>query len=417
MSVRPDQSSRVATSRLILAAILTVSAVLAMVSAILFEAPQTFGRDKILTDFDAFHIAGEMARQGRAGEAYQATEMFRAQKALTGTTSFMPWTYPPPYTLAMEGLARLPIGLAYLLFITASFAFYLLVLRRIAGSYLPGVLIGILPVIILVVRTGQNGFLIAGLVGWFLLAWIDRRPGAGIPLGLMVVKPHLAAGIALLSLLSRRWAAMVIAALVVSTALATATLVYGTDIWPAFLGGVDEAGEFLAAGYYPLFRMTSIYATVRSLGAPPSLAISLHALGALAAVILLVRLWYRGTSPHVVAAAACASSMFVSPYNYDYDLAILGLAAAFLLPDLIERARRWELQGLLALSWLVTGYGIASEALWGEQGEAITDQPPGLISPFLILLLGYALIILRRGQEPTWSQSDQTPLIQKFRAT
>src|SRR5690606_10384775 len=135
-------------------------------------------------------------------------------------------------------LASIPVGISYLLFISASFIFYLLILRRISGDYLSGVLIAILPVVILMMRTGQNGFLTGALVGWFLLAFAERRYSAGVPLGLMVIKPHLAAGIALLALLGKRWMAMVVAAVIVLVSLAAATMAFGLAIWPAFLGGV-----------------------------------------------------------------------------------------------------------------------------------------------------------------------------------
>ena len=395
------QPSRLVESRLVLKAIVVVCAFLALVSAVLFQAPGLLGRDKVLTDFDAFYIAGTMAGRGKAGQSYQAADMMAEQQATYNTTSFMPWTYPPPYTLFMQGLARLPIGIAYLLFITVSFVFYLAVLRRIAGSYLPGVLIAIAPTLILTVRTGQNGFLTGGLVGWFLWSFIRHRAVAGVPLGLMVLKPHLAFGIALLALLGRRWKAMAIAAGIVATALLAATASFGLGIWAAFLGGVREAGEFLAAGYYPLFRMTSVYACIRAAGGSAPLALSLHAAGALAAAGLLLYAWWRGYEARFLAAIACVASLFISPYNYDYDLMIFGVALAFMLPDLIERARPYELAGMLLLSWLITGYGFATNVL-GEvttTGLATLKETSDYLSvtgPLLLILIALAWTILRR---------------------
>lgn len=390
---------RIATSRLLLIAILAVVALLALGSAALFQAPELVGKERVLTDFDAFYIAGTMAGQGQAAETYQAAETFAAQRGMTGRPSFMPWTYPPPYTLAMEGLARLPIGPSYLLFITATLAFYLLVLQRIAGVYLPGVLVAILPTILLTVKTGQNGFLTGGLIGCFLLAFIDRRAVAGVPLGLMIMKPHLAAGITLLALLGRSWNAMAIAAGVVIAALLTATVAFGTGVWAAFLGGLREAGGFLAEGYYQLFRMTSIYASARSLGGSSSLALALHAIGALVAIAFLLQVWRMGCKPRILAAAACVSSLFVSPYSYDYDLPILGLAIAFVLPDIIERCGKWQLLGLLLLSWFATGYGLALVLLFGDPDTGL--QSGGwwsLAAPALILLVATGCVVLHRGE-------------------
>jgi hypothetical protein len=397
--------SGLATSRLVLTAILAVLAMLALVSAVLFQAPEMLGRKKVLTDFDSFYIAGTMADHGQAAAAYDSAKMLTAQQEVTGTRSFMPWTYPPPYTLLMAGFALLPIGFAYLLFIVGSLIFYLVVMRRIAGEYLPGVLIAILPVIVLIVRTGQNGFLVGGLVGCFLLAFLRRSQSAGVPLGLMILKPHLAAGIALLALLGRRWTAMAIAAGIVVAALAAATLAFGSGIWPAFLGGVHDASQFLAKGYYPLFRMSSVYAAVRALGGPPAAALAAHCVVALAALGFLFHVWRRGYEPRVLAAVACAVALLVSPYSYDYDLAILGVGIAFVLPRIIEHSSPSELRLLLFLSWITTGYGLAVNTM-GEgftTATAVTsldldaDTPLSATAFGLLPLLAVGFAILRRS--------------------
>lgn len=384
-----------------LIAILAVSAALALVSAVLFQAPGLLGREKILTDFDAFYVAGIMADRQQASETYHAVDMIAAQQEITGTRSFMPWAYPPPYTLFVQGLAQLPIGVAFLLFIVASFAFYLSVLRQIAGAYLPGVLIAILPTILITVRTGQNGFLIAGLIGCFILAFMRRRAIAGVPLGLMVIKPHLAAGIALLALVERRWVVIGIAAAISAAALLASTVVFGTGIWPAFFGGVREAGQFLAAAYYPMFRMSSIFATVRVFTGSTSLALAFQAIGALAGVIFLVFAWYRCWKPRTLAAVACIVSLLVSPYNYDYDLAILGVAIALVLPDIVEHTSRRELFVLLLLSWATTGYGYVTNAVLESSGSELvtalgTTEHWPLTAPFLLVLVVVGTRIVRR---------------------
>lgn len=395
---------QIASSRLILTAFVLVGLLMLPLVAVTFQAPELLGRDKVLTDFDAFHIAGTMALQGHAADAYQARLMLAMQQVTTGTGSFMPWTYPPPYTLMMQALAHLPIGTAYLLFVLPSALFYGAVLRRIAGPWLPGVLIAILPVVLLLLRTGQNGFLTGGLIGWFLLACIEPRKTAGVPLGVMIIKPHLAAGISLLALLERRWTAMAIAAAIVAAALAAATLAYGLAIWPAFLGSVREASVFLAAGFYPLHRMTSIYATAWSLGAPASLALAIHLAGAIAALVLLVLAWWSKAPPRILAAATCAASLLVSPYNYDYDLTILGLAIAFAFPALLEKARPAECAGLLVLAWFATGYGLIAQLGKELTSGTASDLEPAkelaLAAPALIVLLIWASLILRRPAHP-----------------
>ena len=115
---------QLASSRLLLMAILLVSIPLVAISAIRFQAPHLLMQAKVMTDFDAFYVAGTMANQGRAQAAYRAVETFAAQQEITGTQSFMPWTYPPPALLLTQGLASLPIGVAYALFILLFFFFF-----------------------------------------------------------------------------------------------------------------------------------------------------------------------------------------------------------------------------------------------------------------------------------------------------
>lgn len=392
---------QIASSRLLLMAVLLVSIPLVAISAIRFQAPHLLMQAKVMTDFDAFYVAGTMASQGRAHATYRAVETFAAQQEITGTQSFMPWTYPPPALLLTQGLAALPIGVAYALFILLSFCAYLIVLRRIANEYLPGVLIATIPTVVLTLRTGQNGFLIAALAGAFLLGWLRQRPAAGLALGLMVIKPHLAAGLALLSLLSRRWTTMLLAAVTAILALGIATAALGIGIWPAFMGGVREAGIFLSEGYYPLFRMVSVYAFFRSLGVSPDMAFALHGIGTLLALVTLIVVWRKRCAGRIVAATACMASLFVSPYAYDYDLTLMGLAIALVLRDILERTTFRELAGLFLLSWFVAGYGLFFSAFLELLGSGTADLQRSaqwsLASPALIALVICFARILRRN--------------------
>ena len=333
-------------------------ALLMLVSAILFQAPQLLGKAKELNDFDTFDIAGRLALEGKADHAYSAPLLFEAQKRMIGRSEFMPWAYPPQFTVIAMGLALLPVGLAYLLFTGLTLALYVLVLSRMAGPLLPGVVVAMLMTFVMLIRTGQNGFLTGALIGWFLLAFEQRKASAGLPLGLMVIKPHLAAGVALLGLLGKRFAALAIAAAVVVATSLLGTAILGVGIWQAFMNAAHEAATLLAGGHYPLFRMTSIYACLRSFGLDAETALALHALGAVIAVLSIVGLWVKAKSRRLVMAGTMVASLFISPYNYDYDLSILGLAIALVLPDLLARARSWEIVLLCGLTWLTTGWGI-----------------------------------------------------------
>lgn len=347
-----------ASSKRLLRINVLVWVVLMGVSAILLQAPELLGQKKDLNDFDAFSISGQLALEGKAEQAYSTQRLFEAQKQAVGRAEFMPWTYPPQFTAIAMALAIPPVGLAYCLFTGLTLALYVLVLSRIAGPLLPGVVIAMVMTFVLLIRTGQNGFMTGALIGWFLLAFDKRKASAGIPLGLMVIKPHLAVGSALLALLGKRLADLAIAAAVVFVTSLLCTAMWGAGIWTAFVNAVRESTALLEAGHYPLFRMTSIYACALSLGVDATTALGIHAIGAVIAVLGIVRLWFRAKDSRLVMAGTMMGSLFISPYNYDYDLAILGLAIAYVLPDLLARAKQWESFLLCSLTWLTTGWGI-----------------------------------------------------------
>lgn len=396
----PTYRHPIATSRLLLKAALTVAAMLLTFAANSYQISAAPRPDKTVVDFHAYYVAGTLGLNGKAADSYHIKKMEEAQQTYTGVKVFMPWTYPPPFTLFVTALAALPIGLAYGLFIGLTLAFYILILKRIAGQHLPGVVIAMLPVILLTVMTGQNGFLTGALIGAFLLALQQRKSAAGIPLGLMVIKPHLAAAIAVLALAERRWRAMAIAAAIVIAALVLPVIAFGPSIWTAFLDGVRESGAFLTQGKYPLFRMTSIYAAVRSMGVPADMAFAVHALGAAAVIGVLVYGWWRKLPPRLLAAVACVASLFVSPYNYDYDLCILGVGIAFVLPDLLERTRPMEQMALLALCWVGTGYGLFTAFAKNPEIAGIGKDPLSVMALPLLLLVALIALALRRPALP-----------------
>jgi hypothetical protein len=172
------------------------------------------------------------------------------------------------------------------------------------------------------------------------------------------------------------------------------------------VNSVHEATNLLAGGHYPLFRMTSIYACVRSLGFEAGTALAVHAIGAVIAVLGIAGLWFKGSNRRLLLAGTMVASLFISPYNYDYDLSLLGLAIAYVLPDLLARARSWETGLLCGLTWLTTGWGILIYAIVvagsrtspsGIGNDTVYWSFPAL---GLILLVLAAAWILRRTPTP-----------------
>jgi hypothetical protein len=392
------------TQRLLDSGIIRVGTILflavVLVQSILHFFGFTAAAGDGLIDFDAFYVAGQMVWEGRIAEAYSAHAMFEAQRQFTESNDFMAWGYPPQFDLVVAGLALLPRGVSYTLFIALSLGAYLWVMRRLAGAYFYPVLLAIVPALQINLKVGQNGFLTGALVGAFCLLMLRRPAAAGLPLGLMVIKPHLALGLGVSALAARSWAAVAGAAAVVILTAALATLAFGIGIWPAFVNGAAEASSFLEDGGYPLFRMTSLFAALRSLGVPAKLALLLQGGLALAACGGIAFAATRLSDLRPLLAVAVFGTLLVSPYNYDYDLTLLGVALALVAPELLARARDRDVLVMLLLSWAATGSGMVISASSSGETAVGIDRDEYLASSlgfygYVGLLIVVALVLSR----------------------
>jgi hypothetical protein len=312
-----------------------------------------------LNDFDEFYLVGRLYREGDILSSYDIDHLLAAQQKFTGVQSFLPWTYPPQFTALMTVLPIVSIGWSFLLFTGGTLLFFLVVARRFDWNVMGASMLAIFPSLLLNARLGQNGFLTAALIGLVLIAFRESRSKGGIPLGLMAMKPHLAAALGLLALLERRWTMVAVTAATIVVTCVAATLVLGIEAWPAWFAGVRQSSGFLHDGIYSLYRMSSIYGSARSFGAPASLAFACHVIVALIAVGGLVLAFLRGMPRHRLLALAALANVFVSPYNHDYDYVSLALAISLILPEMIERAKGWELPAFFVLCWIGTGAGLA----------------------------------------------------------
>ena len=311
--------------------------------------------------------------RGEIEQAYHFVTMAQVQMAVSGSQSFMPWTYPPQFDLLVASLALLPLGVAYGLFTAGTLVTYLATLRRIAGESFAVVLIVLFPAIVIMIACGQNGFLTATLIGLTCLGLQRNRALAGLPLGLMIIKPHLAIASAIYTLVTRRWSTALVAIATVVTTSGLATILLGPEVWLAFLGGMREARIFLEHGYYPLFRMISPYAALHSFGFPARIAIAAQVLVAAFSLSVVCLAVYRRLELRQSLGLTAIASLLISPYAYDYDLPIYGVGFALLLPDLVRLGSEFERKVLYGLSFFTGIFGLAQNfQLQGQSGSAVT---------------------------------------------
>jgi hypothetical protein len=186
------------------------------------------------------------------------------------------------------------------------------------------------PGIAVVLATGQNALLLAACAGLALTLLRSRPVAAGMLLALLTVKPQLALMFPLALFCARAWKALIAMGVTSLVLAALALVAFGPESFAAFVQNAALARAVVESGAVHLERMPTLFAMVKMLhgGVVPAYAMQL--LGAMAAGAVVVYAWARPCAFALRAAALMTASMLVSPYLYDYDLAFLGLAVAWL---------------------------------------------------------------------------------------
>jgi hypothetical protein len=254
--------------------------------------------------FIEFWTAAKAALGPRPEAIYDFPTFYAMQQAVVASVRpLYPWHYPPVLLLFLVPFALVPYLWAVPLWIAASLAAYLTLVKRLAlerrllwiGLAFPGAL--------LTLHIGQFGLLLVAALGWGLLLLDERPVMAGASIALLAVKPHLFLLVPLALLVSRRWTAFATAALVVILLVAASWLAFGSDSWLALLGNLHAFGGahrllppatgraadvegFLLWNWQP-----SVFVMARQLGLASSAAYLLQAAAALAASTSTTMTW------------------------------------------------------------------------------------------------------------------------------
>lgn len=345
-------------------------------------------------DFHAFMIAGGQAWAGRLVTAYDISAMGALEQQAGGQWQVMPWSYPPLFGLVLAPLSQLPIALAFCLFVLCTFGMFLLALGRLAPRSAWLVLVVLAPCTMINLGSGQNGFLSGALFAFAAAAFVRRKPGqGGLAIGALAYKPHMAVVWPVLLAARGRWATASIAAGAAAALTAASFLVVGPEPFKAFVAASAQAGRHLAAGDYHLNRMTSLYASAISLGLPTGVALGAQVAGALAVIAGVVRAGRR-LPEQAQAGLAIMSTVFISPYFYDYDQTVFGVGLSLVLPELTARLTRRDVAFLLVAVAAAQAVGLSMNSL-----------PIRLSLGGPLLLAAFALMLRALAQAPVEGQN------------
>lgn len=284
-------------------------------------------------DFANVYTSGSLLLEGRLDILYDLKGYKEYQAALfDGALRNHNYSYPPPTLLYTWAFALLPYPVALLSWLVLTGGAFAAAARpylRDAG--LPAWLALLAPATLLNVWAGHYGLLIGALwLGAF--HFLPRRPVlAGVLIGLMLVKPHLAILAPLILARRGEWKAFAAAGATAAALVAISALAFGLDPWRTWLGvtvGVQTA-MVDDVGTYFLTMMPTIVPTVTAFGFPGALAWTVQILAAGAAVAALL-LRMPGDSRSAGLAGGVATFL-VLPYAFNYDMTVPGLAAMLML--------------------------------------------------------------------------------------
>jgi hypothetical protein len=305
-------------------------------------------------DFLQYWVAARFALAGHAVDAYHLQAMVDAERGMMpGLRGLFRWLYPPSFFLVVLPLGLLPYLAAYCAWIGATLTAYVAAMRRIVtGSVAMWCLAGFSGIWVNLTQ-GQNGFLTAALAAAGLMALPKRPVLAGVFIGLLTLKPHLAVlfPVALLAIGAWRGLASAVATAAAFVGLGVAVL--GRATLPAFVKDLPDARMYVETGAAPWSKMPTVFSFLRTLGVPVAGAYAAHSAVALAAVAAVWYVWRRSADWQLRSAALMTATCMVSPYLFDYDLAWLGFPIAWLATIGMRDGWLGAEREVLVLAWLL----------------------------------------------------------------
>ena len=311
-------------------------------------------------DFLAFHGGARLAVEGRLAEAFDP-HVFQAalERQLPGVGFGYYWLYPPAFAVMILPFGWLPYGAAFWAFTALGLGAYGASVWTLTRDRLAVLAAFAFPACWVAAYHGQNSFFAAALVTLACHSLLNRKEArAGLFIGLLAFKPHLAVLFPLALACAGRWRTFLWAAATALLTTAAGVGVLGTAYLDAYLtqGLANAAGLIEEARHWP--TLTSAYAALRLAGAAPSVAGAAQGAVALLAA-LLVGLGFRkqGVTRETLA-LLCAASLLISPYVMDYDLMLLAPAGLLLFCGRdAAPAARWAGFAAALIPMLVVGLG------------------------------------------------------------
>jgi alpha-1,2-mannosyltransferase len=302
-------------------------------------------------DFITFWSASRLTLDGRPADAFNFSAIGAAQRlAVPASNKLFLWHYPPTYQLLIAPLALVPYVPSFFLFIASTLVAYLVLVRRLLQLPDAYVLIMAFPATFICAFHGQNSFISAALFAGAILSMRPAPHLSGLCFGLLAFKPQLGILVPLALAAGRQWRIFAVSALTAAIYAGLATVFFGLDLWRAFFQNASVVRSVLEQALLPWDKMPTAFVFLRLLGLPAWIAYPVQGATALGAAVTVVVVWRRCGASYMSGATLVAATLLVSPYLFDYEMAMLAVPLAILASDMARRSCcNWERFCLLAL--------------------------------------------------------------------
>lgn len=257
---------------------------------IVLPSGESLGRD-----FMNYWAAARLALHGHAASAYDLHYFSEYQRAIMAPDVSTRWYgYPPVTILVTLPLSMLSFVPAWALWLVVGAGLVAWVMAEEIGWTWAMVAAIASPAFLQNAIAGQNGAFTAALIGGGILLLQPRPRLAGILLGLLCCKPHLAILVPVALAAARQWQAFLAAAMTVLILCAASAMLFGWHAWAAFFAGMSIHRDLLENRFGMWPRMPSVYLMMRWLRVPNDVAYIGQGISAIAAAAAL---FFFGANP------------------------------------------------------------------------------------------------------------------------
>lgn len=310
-------------------------------------------------DFLNVWSAGTLLTEGRISDLYDPASFSAWQRQMfDANMERHEWSYPPTMLLLAVPLAKLPLLSSYFIWTAGSLLLLATAMLAVGAGRTTTLLALISPAVMVNMALGQNGALTAAaLIGG--LGLMSRKPViAGVLLGLLVIKPHLAILVPICLIASRNWIATYSAIVTGTSLIVASTLMFGWECWALYFTETRPHMQAILEASWGRqgFQNNAIttFSLARSLGAEVNTSYLIQSASTVASVIVTWKLWQQREVAEPVRIAITVALTFLStPYAWAYDL--VSLCAGIVM---LVAYSGWKINAVLYIAWVFPGISL-----------------------------------------------------------